>query len=167
MSPPLPFAICPGPLPASTVSKRRRRERLRILPRIPGLADISESERLARRWFAAVARGAFDELPQLVHEDVEVVSKIRAGAVVHGRADVLRFIQDTVAPSLYDAAVEVYTPIDADRVIAEGRLRWIDKDRVIRDDPVVWALEFRDELLLRFVAVRTTLAAEAVLGVSR
>lgn len=79
----------------------------------------------------------------------------------------MQFIQDIVAPSLYDAAVEVYMPVDADRVIAEGRLRWIDEERVIRDDPAVWALEFRDGLLLRFIAARTTLAAEAVLGVSR
>ena len=86
---------------------------------------------------------------------------------MHGRADVVAFIEETVAPSLYDASVEVYTSIDADRVIAEGRLRWIDDERVIRDDPVVWALEFRDELLLRFVAARTTLAAEAILGVAR
>lgn len=86
---------------------------------------------------------------------------------MHGRTDVMQFIQATVAPSLYDAAAEVYAPVDADRVIVEGRLRWIDEERVIRDDPVVWALEFRDELLLRFVAVRTTIAAEAVLGVSR
>ena len=98
---------------------------------------------------------------------MEIVSKIRAGTVVHGRPEVVEFIRETVAPSLYDAAVEVYTTIDADRVIAEGRLRWIDEERVIRDDPVVWALEFRDELLLRFVAARTTLAAEAILGVAR
>ncbi len=52
-------------------------------------------------------------------------------------------------------------------MIVEGRLRWIDEDRVIRDDPVVWALQFRDGLLLRFVAVRSALDAEAVLGVSR
>ena len=86
---------------------------------------------------------------------------------MHGRTEVIQFIRDAVAPSLYDAAVEVYAPIDADRVIAEGRLRWIDEERVIRDDPVVWALEFRDELLLRFVAARTTLAAEAILGLAR
>ena len=41
--------------------------------------------------------------------------------------------------------MELYTPLDDDRVIVEGRLRWIDDERVIRDDPVVWALEFRDE----------------------
>jgi hypothetical protein len=86
---------------------------------------------------------------------------------VHGRTDVTRFLKETVAPSIYEATVEIYTPIDADRVIAEGRLRWIDEDRVIRDDPVVWGLEFRDGLLLRFVSARTTLAAEAALGVSR
>jgi hypothetical protein len=87
--------------------------------------------------------------------------------VVRGREDVARFIADSVAPSLYEAAVEVYTPLDDERVVVEGRLRWIDEDRVIRDDPVVWALEFRDELLLRFAAARSTLEAEALLGVSR
>ena len=134
---------------------------------ISGTPDPPSSERLARRWFAAVTRGAFDELPGLLHEDVELVSKIRTGTVVHGREDAARFIADAVAPSLYEAAVELYTPLDDERVIVEGRLRWIDEDRVIRDDPVVWALEFRDELLLRFVAARSTLDAEAVLGVSR
>jgi ketosteroid isomerase-like protein len=136
-------------------------------PCISEQADLPASERLARRWFAAVARGAYDELPELVHDDVELVSRIRAGQVVHGRTDVTRFLKETVAPSIYEATVEIYTPIDADRVIAEGRLRWIDEDRVIRDDPVVWGLEFRDGLLLRFVSARTTLAAEAALGVSR
>ena len=106
-------------------------------------------------------------MPELLHEDVELVSKIRTGTVVHGREDVARFIADAVAPSLYEAAVELYTPLDDDRVIVEGRLRWIDEDRVIRDDPVVWALEFRDELLLRFVAARSTLDAEAILGAPR
>ena len=131
------------------------------------MPDSPSSELLARRWFAAVTRGAFDELPEFVHEDVELVSKIRAGAVVQGREDVRSFITDAVVPNLYEAAAEVYTALDDERVIVEGRIRWIDEDRVIRDDPVVWALEFRDGLLLRFVAARTTLDAEAVLGVER
>lgn len=143
---------------------------MRILLGISGLADSpdpSSSELLARRWFAAVGRGAFDELPEFVHEDVELVSKIRTGSVVRGRADVVQFIQETVAPSLHDAAVELYTPLDETRVVVEGRLRWIDEERVIRDDPVVWALEFCDGLLIRFAAARTTLEAEAILGASR
>ena len=133
---------------------------------ISGHADPPASERLGRRWFAAVARGAYDELPNLVHDDVELVSRIRAGAVVHGRAQVAEFIRETVAPSLFDAAVDVYTAIDDERAIAEGRIRWMDDDRVIRDDPVVWALEFKDGKLRRFIAVRTLREAEAVLGVS-
>jgi hypothetical protein len=36
---------------------------------------------------------------------------------------------------------------------------------VIRDDPVIWAMEFRDERLLRFAAARTMLEAEAILAV--
>jgi hypothetical protein len=31
---------------------------------------------------------------------------------------------------------------------------------------VIWAMEFRDDLLYRFIAVRTMLEAQAVLGVS-
>jgi hypothetical protein len=102
-----------------------------------------------------------------VHEDVELVSKIRAGTIVRGRADVVHFIQETVAPSLYEAAVELYTPLDESRVVVEGRVRWIDDDRVIRDDPVVWALEFCDGLLIRFAGTRTTVEAEAILGAPR
>jgi len=142
-------------------------------PHTSGISDLGHSpeepasERLARRWFAVVGRGAFDEVPELVHEDVELVSKIRAGTVVRGRADVAEFIQETVAPSLHEAAVEVYTPLDESRVVVEGRIRWIDEERVIRDDPVVWALEFCDGLLIRFAAARTMLEAETILGAAR
>jgi len=89
---------------------------------------------------------------------------VRPGTTVHGREDVVRFIEAEVAPSLYEASTEVFTPLDEDRVIVEGRVRWIDDERVIRDDPVIWAVEFRDELLLRFLASRTMLEAEAALA---
>jgi hypothetical protein len=102
-----------------------------------------------------------------VHDDVELVSKVRPGTTVHGRPDVISFIQEEVAPNLYEAATEVFTPLDEERVIVEGRLRWIDDERVIRDDPVIWAVEFRDELLVRFLATRTMLEAESLLGTSR
>jgi hypothetical protein len=97
---------------------------------------------------------------------VELVSKIRPGTAVHGRAEVTRFI-DEIAPSLYEAATEVFTPLDDERIVVQGRVRWIDDERVIRDDPAVWAMEFRDELLLRFVAARSVLEAEAILALPR
>jgi ketosteroid isomerase-like protein len=139
---------------------------LRILHRIADrpATDAPLSERLARRWFATIQRGAFDELEELVHEGVELVSKVRPGTTVHGRDEVVRFIREEVAPNLFEAATEVFTPLDDSRVIVEGRLRWIDDERVIRDDPVIWAMEFRDELVLRFVAARTMLEAEAILA---
>jgi hypothetical protein len=92
------------------------------------------------------------------------VSKVQAGRVVEGRADVARFIDETLADSLFEAVTEVYVPLDERRVIVEGRIRWIDEERVIRDDPVIWAMEFRDGLLLRFVPTRTAIEAEAVLA---
>jgi hypothetical protein len=40
-------------------------------------------------------------------------------------------------------------------------MRWIEDERVIRDD---WAIEFRDGLLLRFVPARSVLEAETPLA---
>lgn len=125
------------------------------------------SERLARLWFAAAEQRAFDRLVELLHDDVELVSRVRAGETFRGRQDVGRFILDTIASSLYEATADVYLPVDADRVIVEGRMRWIDDERVIRDDPVVWALEFDDGLLLRFVPARSVVEAETILTSSR
>jgi hypothetical protein len=129
--------------------------------------ELAVSERLARTWFARLQQGAFEELPELMHADVRLVSKMRPGMVVEGRDDVARFIADKVANSLYEAVAELFTPLDDERVIVEGRMRWIDESRVIRDDPVVWAIEFRDELLLRFVPARTPVEAETILTSSR
>jgi hypothetical protein len=120
------------------------------------------SEQLARQWFALVQQGAFEQLPTLVHDDIHLVSKVRAGTVVEGRAAVTQFME-TVAGSLYEAVPEVYTPLDDQRVIVEGRMRWIDDERVIRDDPVVWAMEFRDGLLITFVPARSRVEAETIL----
>jgi ketosteroid isomerase-like protein len=128
------------------------------------LSEATASERLARRWFATIQRGAYDEVGELLHDDVELVSKVRPGTTVHGRGDVTRFLEEEVAPNLFQAAADLFTPVDDERVIVEGRVRWIDDERVIRDDPVIWAVEFRDERLFRFVATRTMLEAEAVLG---
>ena len=43
-------------------------------------------------------------------------------------------------------------------------MRWIDDERVIRDDPAVWAMEFRDGLVLRFLPARSALEAETLLA---
>ena len=56
--------------------------------------------------------------------------------------------------------------LDGERVVVEGRMRWIDEDRVIRDDPVLWAMEFEDGLLRRFLPARTAVEAETLLSTS-
>ena len=127
-------------------------------------SDTYESERLARRWFAAVDEGAFDELGSLVHDDVVLISKLRPGVVVEGREAFVQFTRETVSASLYEAVTTTYHALDAQCVIVEGRMRWIDDDRVIRDDPVTWAMEFRDGRLVRFVPARTMIEAETMLG---
>lgn len=134
---------------------------------MPPTSTVPASEHLARRWFSTVDEGAFDRLVELLHEDIELVSRVRSGEVFQGRSNAGRFILETVAASLYEATADVYIPLDDRRVIVEGRMRWIDDERVIRDDPVVWALEFQDELLIRFVPARTVVEAETILTSSR
>ena len=112
-----------------------------------------------------VSERALDQLGELVHDDVVVVSKIRPGLVLEGKDEVLQHIQETIADNLYEATTTTYLPIDEHRIVVEGRLRWIDDERVIRDDPVTWAMEFRDELLTRFIPARTQLEAETMLGI--
>ena len=126
--------------------------------------DIIESERLARRWWAVVSERAFDQLGDLVHDDVVMVSKMRPGLVLEGRREVLQHMQETLADNLYEATTTAYLPVDEHRIVVEGRIRWIDDERVIRDDPVTWAMEFRDDLLTRFIPARTQVEAETMLG---
>ena len=49
-----------------------------------------------------------------------------------------------VAPQAFE-----YRPLDDDRIVIEGRLRSQDADRILRDDPMIWAFDFRDGLLRR------------------
>ena len=95
-----------------------------------------------------------------------IVSKVRPGLVFEGKDELVRFVQDTLSDSLYEASTTNYLPVDERRVVVEGRIRWIDDERVIRDDPVIWAMEFRDDLLLRLVPARTLVEAETILGAS-
>lgn len=132
--------------------------------RIPDADPIPDSERLARRVFSLANERAADELGELVHPSVVLVSKVRPGVVVEGKEDFVRFLEDTFANSLYEASVSSLQALDDDRVVVEGRLRWIDDDRVIRDDAVIWALEFRDGLLARAIPARTLVEAETILG---
>jgi hypothetical protein len=99
-----------------------------------------------------------------VHEDVVVVSKMRPGLVLEGKREVVKYVVEMLAGSLYEATTTEFLPIDEDRIVVEGRIRWIDEDRVIRDDPVTWAMEFRDGLLMRFIPARTQVEAETILG---
>jgi hypothetical protein len=129
----------------------------------PTEAGALESERLARRWFAAIQAGSLDALSELVHERIVVVSKIRPGVVLEGRESMEVFVAETLSGSLHEVVADVFRPLDESRVVVEGRMRWIDNERVIRDDPVVWALEFRDGLLLRFQPTRSAIEAETLL----
>lgn len=122
-----------------------------------------ESERLARRWFSIVERRAFEQLPDLVHPSIVLVSKVRPGLVVEGKQAFGRFVEETLMQSLHEAVASSYRPLDDQRIVVEGRIRWMDDDHVLRDDPVTWAMAFEDGLLARFASVRSLVEAKATL----
>jgi hypothetical protein len=128
-------------------------------------AGALECERLARRWFSVIQSGSLEALSELAHDEIVVVSKIRPGVVVHGRESLEAFVAEALSGSLHEVVTDVFRPLDESCVVVEGRMRWIDEERVIRDDPVTWALEFRDGLLLRFLPARSAIEAETLLRV--
>jgi ketosteroid isomerase-like protein len=125
-----------------------------------------ESERLARRYFELFGAGVDDAMLEIVHPDVELVLRTRPGDVLRGREAVAEFVR-TISDRFYEAVAEVYRPVDERRIVVEGRMRWTDDHHVMRDAPTIWALEFRDGLLLRSFPAQTILEAESILTAPR
>lgn len=99
---------------------------------------------------------------ELIHPDIEIVLKsMRPGDVLRGRDEVVGFVEE-ISGKFYESVAEVFRPVDESRVIVEGRIRWMDDERVLRDDPMVWALEFRDGLLWRSTPAHSVTEAEAI-----
>jgi hypothetical protein len=124
---------------------------------------MRESERLARRYFALFGSELTEELLEIVHPDIELVVRTRSGTVLRGRDEVAAFVREISGRS-YRTVPWVYAPVDESRVVVEGRIQWTDDDRVLRDDPVVWALEFRDGMLRRSAPAQSTLEAESIVA---
>jgi ketosteroid isomerase-like protein len=124
----------------------------------------TESERLARRYFALFEEGDLTQLLELMHPDIELVVKsTRPGEVLRGRAAVAALAREQIE-RLFESTAEVFEPLDETRIVVEGRVRWLDDQRVLRDDPMVWALEFSDGLLRRSTPAHSVLEAKMILA---
>jgi ketosteroid isomerase-like protein len=108
------------------------------------------------------ARGETDRLLEAVHPNVEIALK-SAAEVLHGRDAVAAFLEET-ASRFHETHPDVYRALDDERVVVEGRMRWMDEERILRDDPVIWAIEFRDGLLYRSTPATSVLAAQTILS---
>ena len=124
---------------------------------------MPESERLARRYFTLFGGGLTEGLLEIVHPEIELALRTRPGTVLHGRDEVAAFVREISARS-YQTVAWVYAPVDERRIVVEGRIQWTDDERVLRDDPVIWALEFCDGMLLRSTPAQTTLEAESIIA---
>jgi hypothetical protein len=91
---------------------------------------------------------------------------VQPGVHLHGRDEIVAVLEQEFSQRLWETVVHVCTPIDESRVVVEGRIRWMDDERVMRDEARVWGLEFRDGLLLRSVPARSAVEAEALLFVA-
>ena len=92
---------------------------------------------------------------------------VQPGSVLRGRDEIMAFFEQELARRLWETVVHACTPLDDSRVVVEGRVRWMDDDRVMRDEGRCWGLEFRDGLLVRSLPARNALEAEALLATSR
>jgi hypothetical protein len=127
-----------------------------------------ESERLARLCFEAGRDPDFPRrFKELLHPEVAVSLKAFPGGWLHGAENVAELLDRRAAASVYEALAERFHPLDDERVVVEGRLRWTDESRTLRDDPAVWAIEFRDGLLYRSMSARSVADAEALLTAGR
>ena len=99
-----------------------------------------------------------------MHPDVEVVLKSsRSGEVLRGRRAVAVVAREQIE-RLFETTAEVFEPLDEERIVVQGRMRWLDEDRVLRDDPMVWALEFEDGLLRRSTPAQSVIEAKMILA---
>jgi ketosteroid isomerase-like protein len=127
------------------------------------IGGMVESERLARRYFAVFARGETDLLIELIHPDVEILLKtVRRGEVIRGREAMRDYVSE-LGDIFFESQADLFRPLDDTRVVVEGRVRWMDDDRILRDDPMIWALEFRDGLLYRSRPAQSVFEAETLL----
>ena len=108
-------------------------------------------ERLAERFFDLVAERDRDALADLLHPDV-IFSSVTMDDDFSGREDVLERFYDQVFSWLtYEVtttSVGVYSDTAA---LAEGRIQWMNNGS-LRDSPVVWLLDFRDDQLYRLIS---------------
>lgn len=110
--------------------------------------------------------GDFEQLLELLHPEVELVVKTRAGDMLRGPDDVGDFLRE-LGNRFVESTADVFEPVDEARVVVEGRIRWLDDEHVLRDDPMVWALEFRNGLLRRSVPAQSKLEAKMILSARR
>lgn len=101
----------------------------------------------------------------MVHPHVTLVLKaVEPGTTLRGRGELVQFLEKEFPRRLWETVVHLCTPLDENRVVVEGRIRWMDDRRVLRDDRRIWAVEFRDGLLLRSIPALTVADAEAILA---
>jgi hypothetical protein len=106
-----------------------------------------------------------EELREVLHPEAAVeLMVVQPGTSLRGREQILAFLEHELERRLWETVVHVCTTVDETRVVVEGRVRWTDDDRVMRDEARAWGLEFRDGLLLRSIPARNPLEAEALLA---
>ena len=96
-----------------------------------------------------------------------VTSTAQSGVVFRGPDEIIAFFRRELARRFWYARFDVFTPLSEDRIAVEGRVRWGDDERVMRDDRRVWALEFRDGLVYRSLAAPSVRTTEATLDAFR
>jgi ketosteroid isomerase-like protein len=116
------------------------------------MRETPPSELNARRFFELLHEQSVDGLRDFLHEQVVFRPRVMTGRLFQGREEVLRlFYDDVFGWPLYEPVAHSYTPVTAELVVVEGRVRWLREGR-LHDTATVWLLQFKDDKLFRLEA---------------
>ena len=122
---------------------------------VGGSVKPSDLLEIGRRLFTATAARDWPDFVALIHPDAELELRSQPGRIIHGRTEMEAFAREVIAQRwAHEITVDEIEQIDADAVIALGRLFFTDENG-IHDMHVGWLMLFEEGMLRKSVAIES------------
>jgi hypothetical protein len=119
---------------------------------------------IARRLFTMTEARDWERFIELIHPEAEIPLRSQPGRLLHGREEMLEFVQSVVsARRVHEVSVDVLEQIAENAVVALGRL-FVADERGVTDAAVGWLMVFEDGMLRRSWLVDSVADARLQLG---
>jgi hypothetical protein len=119
---------------------------------------------IARCLFTMTEARDWERFIELIHPEAEIPLRSQPGRLLHGREEMLEFVQSVVsARRVHEVSVDVLEQIAENAVVALGRL-FVADERGVTDAAVGWLMVFEDGMLRRSWLVDSVADARLQLG---